>query len=101
MENEKKALFDSVMLDAADSERFEADLTSIAAMIDRAARSIEGLGAAEPPKPDAAWLAMVPESDPVQTPDGAADVVTVRHDIVSDDRTRPANTLTVPRIVAG
>ncbi len=93
------SLFDSVMLDGADSLRFAEDLTTIAGMIDRAAQVIDAMENAGTPKPDAAWQKCVPSSDTAVQDDGA-DVVTVVHEIVSDDRARPTEPLTVPRVVA-
>ena len=94
-----KALFDSVMLDGADSLRFSEDLAAIAGMIGRAAQAIDAMENADAPKPDAAWQKCVPSADTAVEKD-SADVVTVRHEIVSDDRARPAEPLTVPRVVA-
>ena len=96
---DNKALFDSVMLDSADSLRFAEDLAVIAAKIDRAAQAIDAMENADVPKPDAAWQKCVPSSDTAMQ-EGAADVVTLRHEIVSDERVRPAEPLTVPRVVA-
>jgi len=96
---ENKALFDSVMLDGTDSLRFSDDLAAIAGMIDRAAQAIDAMENADTPKPDAAWQKCVPASDTAVRKDGA-DIVTVRHEIVSDERARPAEPLTVPRVVA-
>lgn len=93
------SLFDSVMLDGADSLRFSDDLTAIAAMIDRAAQAIDAMENADAPKPDAAWQKCVPSSDTAVQED-VADVVTLRHEVVSDERARPAEPLTVPRVVA-
>lgn len=96
---DKKALFDSVMLDGVDSLRFADDLAAIAGMIDRAAQAIEAMENAGTPNPDAAWQKCVPAAD-TAVQDDSADVVTVRHEIVSDERARPAEPLTVPRVVA-
>lgn len=96
---DSKALFDSVMLDGADSLRFAEDLAAIAGMIDRAAQAIDAMENAETPKPDAAWQKCVPSADTAVQED-SADVVAIRHEIVSDDRARPAEPLTVPRVVA-
>ncbi len=93
------SLFDSVMLDGADSLRFAEDLTTIAGMIDRAAQVIDAMENADAPKPDAAWQKCVPSADTAVQKDGA-DVVTVRHEVVSDERARPEEPLTVPRVVA-
>lgn len=93
------SLFDSVMLDGEDSLRFAEDLTAIAAMIDRAAQAIDTMENTDTPKPDTAWQKCVPSSDTAVREDGA-DVVTVRHEVVSDERARPAEPLTVPRVVA-
>jgi len=96
---DEKALFDSVMLDVADEERLGEDIASIAARIGRAAQAIDAIGNADAPKPDAAWQKCVPSAD-TAVPDDGADVVEVRHEIISDDRARPAEPLTVPRVVA-
>ncbi len=96
---DSKALFDSVMLDDADSLRFAEDLAAIAGMIDRAAQVIDAMENADAPKPDAAWQKCVPSSD-TAVQDGGADVVPVRHEIVPDDRACPVEPLTVPRVVA-
>ena len=99
MDNE--ALFESVMLDEADHALLAADLSKIAAMIERAAHAIDGVGTV-PATPDPAWQKTVPESDPASGSFGQperADVVTARHEIAHGGVTVAADALTVPRVV--
>lgn len=93
---DNKALFESVMLDDADAALLAADLSKIAAMIEHAAHTIDGMD--NTPKPDAAWQRTVPASDP-ETDTGDADIVTARHEVKADGRT-VSEPITVPRVVA-
>ncbi|MGN1346239.1 MAG: hypothetical protein ACI4V1_05605 [Eubacteriales bacterium] len=94
---ENQFLFESVMLDEADSARFSADLAKIVARIQRADAAMPSGAAC---RPDSMWQRCVPVSDPAPekgSPD--TDIVPVRHEIVADDSFRLAQPLTVPRVV--
>lgn len=93
---DEKALLEAMMLDEADLALLAPDLAKIASMIGRAAEAVAELQAV-PAKPDAAWLRMVPETDP----DGSAEAVRIRHEIIVSGVSVPAERMTVPRVVGG
>lgn len=93
---DEKALLEAMMLDEADLVLLAPDLAKIASMIERAAEAVAELQTV-PAKPNAAWLRMVPETDP----DGPAEAVRIRHEITVSGISVPAERMTVPRVVGG
>ena len=96
---DEKALLEAMMLDEADLALLAPDLAKIASMIGRAAEAVAELQTA-PAKPDAAWLRMVPETDPAVPADETA-AVRIRHEITVSGVSVPAERMTVPRVVGG
>ena len=96
---DEKALLEAMMLDEADLALLAPDLAKIASMIGRVAEAVAELQAV-PAKPDAAWLRMVPETDPAGSAEEPA-AVRIRHEITVSGISVPAERMTVPRVVGG